>query len=248
MRSGGLRGLQIPWSGAFGVRGGFDSHAFPPIAAAICILAAAFLLTAAPAHAQPPVPGRDTSATAPSPPAPESSPAIKVVGEGVTPPPPDTSRRKLPWHEQPRFVMARSLIVPGWGQLHNRSWIKAGLVAAAETWLGVSIVKDQRRLDDLLQEIDATHAGPDSTASERRRREAALVTEYNALLDQRLGRQWLLGGVLAYALVDAYVDAHFRDFDLEFQNDPALPPGSSPAAPAKQKNRLGFRVAIRRHF
>src|SRR5437016_375468 len=30
MRSGGLRGLQILVSGASGVRGGFDSHAFPP--------------------------------------------------------------------------------------------------------------------------------------------------------------------------------------------------------------------------
>src|SRR5580765_8035129 len=30
MGSGGLRGLQIPRSGAIRVRGGFDSHAFPP--------------------------------------------------------------------------------------------------------------------------------------------------------------------------------------------------------------------------
>src|SRR5262245_64753653 len=50
MRSGGLRGLQIPWAGASGVRGGFDSHAFPPL----LTLALALALFAAPARAQAP--------------------------------------------------------------------------------------------------------------------------------------------------------------------------------------------------
>ena len=212
----------------------------------------ALIVAAAIAHAQPPVPGRDTSATAPVTPAPVVVPdttasRIQIVG-GAKQAPYDSTRRKLPWHEQPRFVMARSLIIPGWGQFHNRSWLKAGLVAAAEAYLGVNVVKDQRRLDDLLGQIEPLQANADSLKSDERRLLSALVNEYNALLDQRLGRQWMLGGVLAYALVDAYVDAHFRGFDLEFQHDPALPPGSSPAQPAEKKSRLGFRVALRRHF
>jgi hypothetical protein len=182
----------------------------------------------------------DSAAVAPS--------KIRVVGPGARAAAPDTAR-KLPWHDQPRFVMARSLIIPGWGQLHNRSWLKAGLVAAAETWLGVQIVRDTRRLDDLLGEIEALRANPDTTTlSERRQRDAVLVSEYNTLLDQRLARQWFFGGVLAYALVDAYVDAHFRGFDIEFQNDPALPPGSRPATPADRGTRFGLRVALRREF
>jgi hypothetical protein len=195
------------------------------------------------------VPGRDTSATA-APSVPDTgSSNIRIVGEGARAIAPDTTRRKRPWHEQPRFVMARSLIIPGWGQLHNGSWLKAGLVAAAEGWLGVKIVQDQRRLDDLLGDIGPLQAvPPDSLNSDERRLLNALVNEYNGVLDQRLGRQWLLGGVLAYALVDAYVDAHFRNFDLEFQHDPALPPGSSPAHPADRGGRFGFRVALRRHF
>ena len=209
------------------------------------------MLAATPALAQPPVPGRDTSATAPaSPPVADTTAGgIRIVGEGARTIAPDTSHRKLPRHEQPRFVMARSLIIPGWGQLHNGSWLKAGLVAAAETWLGVNVVRDQRRLDDLLGQIDPLQAvPPDSLNSDERRLLNALVNEYNGVLDQRLGRQWMLGGVLAYALVDAYVDAHFRNFDLEFQHDPALPPGSSPAHPADRGGRFGFRVALRRHF
>lgn len=181
----------------------------------------------------------DSAAAAPS--------NIRVVGPGARAVAPDSARER-PWHDQPRFVMARSLLIPGWGQLHNRSWLKAGLVAAAETWLGVRIVRDTRRLDDLLVEIDATHVGPESTLSQRRQRETVLVNEYNALLDDRLARQWFFGGVLAYALVDAYVDAHFRGFDIEFQNDPALPPGSRPATPADRGTRFGLRVSLRREF
>ena len=185
----------------------------------------------------------DSAAVAPS--------NIRVVGPGARVATPDTARKR-PWHDQPRFVMARSLIIPGWGQLHNRSWLKAGLVAAAETWLGVRIVKDTRRLDDLLTQIEPLQAiydvHPDSLKPGQGQLLNALVNEYNALLDQRLGRQWFLGGVLAYALVDAYVDAHFRGFDIEFQNDPALPPGSRPVTPADRGTRFGLRVSLRREF
>ena len=78
-------------------------------------------------------------------------------------------------------------------------------------------------------------------------REEALVNEYNARLDQRLGRQWLLGAVLAYALIDAYVDANFRGFDIEFLNDPALPAGPPSATPGSVDG-LGVRLLLRRHF
>ncbi len=171
----------------------------------------------------------------------------RVVG-GTASSPRD-STRKRPWTEQPRIVMARSLLIPGWGQVHNRSWVKAVLVAGAESWLGVRIVQDQRALDDMLREIDEVRADTtQATLSVRRAREAELVNRYNARLNQRLGRQWLLGGAIAYAMVDAYVDAHFRGFDLEFQHDPALPPGTSPASPADRGGRFGLRVALRRDF
>jgi hypothetical protein len=74
------------------------------------------------------------------------------------------------------------------------------------------------------------------------------VNEYNARLDQRLSREWLLGGVIAYALVDAYVDAHFRGFDVEFRNDPALPAGTSPAGPQGGGGGPGMRLALRWRF
>lgn len=213
--------------GAFGVRGGFDSHAFPP-----CLLLWGLLLSAIlamPARAQQAeVMAADTLRTI-------AAPRVEAVRASAD------SVRRTPWHEQPRFVMARSLVIPGWGQLHNHQWLKAVLVAAGEGYYVARLVDDQRALDRTLGELAAARAAHDAV------REEALVNEYNTRLDQRLGRQWLLGAVLAYALVDAYVDANFRGFDVEFKTDPALPAGP-PSGPSGPVDGLGVRLLLRRHF
>ena len=169
---------------------------------------------------------------------------VEVVGGRRTPSTParaDTTKRQ-PWHEQPRFVMARSLVVPGWGQLHNHAWLKAVAVAGGEGWLGSLIVSDQHELDRLFGAIDRASADGDAA------RHDVLVNEYNSRLAQRLSRQWLLGGLIAYALVDAYVDAHFRGFEVEFRNDPALPAGTSPTASPGGGAGPGVRLALRWNF
>jgi hypothetical protein len=142
------------------------------------------------------------------------------------------------WSAQPRFVMARSLLIPGWGQAYNRAWLKAGAVVAGEAWFGVQLYHDQQQLDDLQAQLDQARLDQDL------QREAELVNEYNAQLDQRIAHQWLLAAVITYALVDAYVDAHFRGFELEFKHDPALPDGPRPASPnggGGGSTRLGLR-------
>lgn len=185
-------------------------------------------------------------------PASEPSPRVEIVGAKRTDAKDDTLHRR-PWHEQPRFVMARSLVVPGWGQAHNHAWLKALLVAGAEGYLGVRIVEDQRALDGLLGTIDGVRVQrADTTLSvvERTRLEGVendLVNRYNTRLDQRLGRQWLFGAALAYALVDAFVDANFRGFDVEFKNDPALPGGPA-SLPGGSGGEAGVRLLLRRHF
>lgn len=217
MGSGGPRGLQILRSGAC-VRGGFDSHAFPPFLLA-ALAAACIAAGAGPAGAKPATPDSVARAGAPGRPS---------------------------WTGQPRFVMLRSLLVPGWGQAHNRAWFKALGVAGAEGWLASGVLRDRRDLDGLLGEVNAAQAAQDPV------RYAEAVNRYNARLDRYVGRQWMLGGVLAYALVDAYVDAHFRDFDIEFRHDPALPeqPSADPDAPTRgaPERRGGTRVALRWHF
>jgi hypothetical protein len=169
--------------------------------------------------------------------------------------------------DQPRWVMLRSLLVPGWGQAHNHAWIKAALLAAGDGSLRWRLLRDERRLKDLSRqavsggenlaaadavvaaaqsELDAAQASGDSAriaaaqdallAANLARLGAAdvynnVVGAYNALLNASTSRRWLAGGVIVYALLDAYVDAHFRAFDVDFQVDPALPgDGKTPGA------------------
>jgi hypothetical protein len=151
------------------------------------------------------------------------------------------SIRAQGWSAQPRFVMFRSLLIPGWGQVYNHAWYKAGAVAAGEVWLGVTLVHDQQQLDDLQAQIDQAQLDNDTQS------EAELVNEYNSQLDQRIAHQWFLAAVVTYALVDAYVDAHFRGFELEFKHDPALPDGPPPAG-SHGKGGGTTRLGLRWHF
>src|SRR5437016_4259211 len=160
MGSGGLRGLQIPRSDVQSVRGGFDSHTFPPFVARIARGALIALVTlvaagaprahaAAAAHdgaeARTPAFDRDDAAPpalARSPAPPDSARAIEVVSDSTATltrggrgrraggAESDSARLSMPlrWSDQPRMVMLRSLVLPGWGQLYNRAYFKAGLV------------------------------------------------------------------------------------------------------------------------
>ena len=230
MGSGGPRGLQIPRSGASRVRGGFDSHAFPPLL--WIVLLAALLAVPACAAAQvpaPPVGVRDTVAQA----------TPDTAGSGAA----GSGQRANRLSEQPRVVMLRSLLVPGWGQLYNHAWFKAAAVGGTEGWLIYSIRHDRGNLDALRVEVDAALAANDETAY------IEATNRYNSKLDDYVRGQWLLGALLTYALLDAYVDAHFRRFELEFRSDPALP---REVAPENARGASGggprSRLSLRWHF
>jgi len=182
--------------------------------------------------------------------------------------------RPTPRFDQPRWVMLRSLLIPGWGQVHNHAWIKAALLAAGDGSLRWRLIHDERRLNDLNRqatglgvtlatadaqlaaaqaELAAAEASGDSARIAAA--QAALVQAnltrssasdaynsvagvYNSLLNASINRRWLAGGVIIYALLDAYVDAHFRSFDVDFRVDPALPGGTKPSGARLQ---IGWR-------
>jgi hypothetical protein len=136
--------------------------------------------------------------------------------------------------DQPRWVMLRSLVIPGWGQWHNRAFVKSAAFAGVEGWLGARLVRDGRSLDRLRGDVEAARsAGDDARAAEA-------VQAYNRRLDRFVAGQWMLAGVVTYALLDAYVDAHFRHFKVEFEHDPALPAGFSTGTGARLLLRWGF--------
>src|SRR5262245_52871061 len=173
---GGPRGLQILRAGV-SVRDGFDSHAFPPLLLAVALALMPRAAAGAPAPVTKPVTGRaavavkDTvgtpivkpdSAAAPkwSSPIPKTSApdtsagviTIQASRDSVYGPPaprPRRTLRRLGRFDQPRWVMLRSLLVPGWGQVHNHAWVKAALLAAGDGSLRVRALRDERRLSDL---------------------------------------------------------------------------------------------------
>ena len=288
MGPGGSRGLQILRLGATSVRGGFDSHAFPPI-----LLIAALLLIVAAGTAGAQGASRSSAvrdsvrraaaqarvdslrrAAAPRVPRPAAVDSVRRVlsadslrriaaadslrpaasADSLARAAADSTRRaaadslapearnaadlrrnrpvKRPFDE-PRWVMLRSLVVPGWGQLYNRSWIKALLVAGVEVHMTRLVVDDLRALDRIQEQVDEARRVGDPAA------EAARVNDYNLRLDQLTRREWWLGATVAYALLDAYIDAHFRNFDAEFEYDPALP-GGQPSARVRLSYRWSF--------
>jgi hypothetical protein len=236
---------------------------------AVWILA---LVVAPPARAQG-VSGRDSVATVVADSAgveagPEAAPADTAVHEAAIVTTPLRARRTLPKLgrlDQPRWVMLRSLLLPGWGQVHNRAWIKAALLMAGDGALRVRFLRDERHLRNVGRQADHLQSGlltatadtvsawdalvvarqSGDTSAVAAAEAARLATQsrflvatdeyngfvpiYNALLDRTINRRWILGGVVLYALIDAYVDAHFQNFDVNLELDPALPGGTVPS-------------------
>jgi hypothetical protein len=152
----------------------------------------------------------------------------RVAGAASGPAAPDTLRsapsaQPAGWSDQPRFVMMRSLLIPGWGQFYNHAYIKAAAVAGGEIWLLATLSTANHDLSQLQVEVDAARESGDAAAL------ASATQAYNDKLDHFVSTQWLLGGVVVYALLDAYVDAHFRHFAVEFRKDSAPPGGPAPA-------------------
>jgi hypothetical protein len=188
-----------------------------------------------------PAPGIDSVATPPPVPVDTAGKLVQVGSVRHIPAAiPDTTHHA---YSEPRYVMFRSMLVPGWGQLYNGSWIKATLFVGVEGALITQIIQDEQHLNQLSQTADDAQANNDEAAFD------AAINAYNDRLAASISRRWLLGAAIAYSMVDAYVDAHFRNFKVEFGPDPALPPDMAPTSgKGKKKSGTGGRMSFRWSF
>jgi hypothetical protein len=131
---------------------------------------------------------------------------------------------KKPW---PTGALFRSAIVPGWGQVYNKQYIKAVLYGGTEIALAAATAHYWKQMDShqshFMNSTDPTY-------------QAWEYYYYQNSRDNRNLFLWLTGLTFFISIFDAYVDAHFADFD---QQDKAFE-----AYLAPKKNGLYLSLSI----
>lgn len=101
-------------------------------------------------------------------------------------------------------AMLLSTFIPGGGQFYNESYAKGGLIAAAEAALASFTVREQLLMAS-VEEMWAEDV-PDSMKGPK------IDSLRNLHRDRRNVYAFFTGAVIAFAVSDAYVDAHMFRF------------------------------------
>jgi hypothetical protein len=101
--------------------------------------------------------------------------------------------------QNPTVALFKSMFVPGLGQLGNRRYIKAFVIAGLETWFIGSAIHYGRQASDFRRQWDEA----DDVVSRN-----ILYGLYEDSRDERHKFTWFAGIVIFVSMFDAYVDAH----------------------------------------
>lgn len=124
--------------------------------------------------------------------------------------------------KSPKGAMLRTLAIPGWGQLYNEQYIKAGLVFTVRSVLIGLAVHYQIQ-------VNASTSAADRDFYKTRRNDAIVFYGIATLL----------------SMIDAYIDAHLYDFDVgpELEIKLGVLPSKIP-----QTGLGGLGLSLRKHF
>jgi len=104
----------------------------------------------------------------------------------------------------PTGALLRSALVPGWGQLYNRKYIKAVIYGGLEIFLMYEARKNWRQMDahqtNFLNTDDQDY-------------QAQEFSLYIMSRDDRNLYLWFTGFTIFISMFDAFVDAHLANFD-----------------------------------
>jgi hypothetical protein len=109
----------------------------------------------------------------------------------------------------PHRVLLRSLIFPGWGQLENGQPSKAALVATVESAFFAAAFVELRRADRAFEAHELAAERGDQDEADR------LFRLYEDRRGRAIGRFWWGAFTVMLSALDAYVDAHMRDFEVD---------------------------------
>ncbi len=132
----------------------------------------------------------------------------------------------------PTGALLRSIAFPGWGQLYNRKYIKAGIIAIGEGLLIYYMEKNRERANHYQAAFERTLQKPLAISSIPSDTdvialdESALLTlrsqtfsKWQKYTDERNKYMWFLAAAIFLSMFDAYVDAHLMPFDREMSED-----------------------------
>ncbi|NNE10289.1 MAG: hypothetical protein HKN20_17145 [Gemmatimonadetes bacterium] len=108
----------------------------------------------------------------------------------------------------PFWSSARSLVVPGWGQLRNGSEFRGGVVFGLQTYFLLRYRVAERRGRFYDEERSAENPRWDSAYLDERVADSK---------DTRGDMVWWSVITLLYSVIDAYVDAHMVGFDEQIE-------------------------------
>lgn len=123
---------------------------------------------------------------------------------------------------RPGKALLFSLVVPGAGQIYNKSYLRVPFVWAAVGGVGYLMVHNTRvyecRRDAYISLIDGNTVTPADHCEEG----LEMITDPARMRSLRdnanVNRQWAIVGFTLVWLangVDAFVDAHLKDFDID---------------------------------
>ena len=125
----------------------------------------------------------------------------------------------------PTGALFRSAVIPGWGQVYNRQYLKAVINGGAEIALALATRDYWRQMNahqrNFMNSTDLSYKSQEFRLYENSR-------------DNRNLYLWLTGLTAFISMFDAYVDAHFADFK---QTDKAF---EASLMPATDGIRLNF--------
>lgn len=113
-------------------------------------------------------------------------------------------------YQNPTVALFKSLAVPGWGQLGNRRYVKAGIIISLELYFFSSAyhynrqARDAKRYFDDAETISARNEWWDFLDNKRKNRNRFL---------------WFAGLTVFFSMFDAYVDAHLSGSPKNPRND-----------------------------
>ena len=106
--------------------------------------------------------------------------------------------------QNPSAALFKSMVVPGWGQVGNKKYIKAGFVIGLESLLFLKWLRFRRKTADARADFeDAPDTEPNKTF---------LFNKFQATRNDPNLFAWLTGTVIFISMFDAFVDAHLSGF------------------------------------